>query len=205
MIALLIVALAVVAVAAVFGVKMISSSRGRKRQEALARARRAAAAADARKAEEQRRAWAAMAGDDELTSVMPAIKLPWPTQTTLEDPRGYPDLDRDYPDFDRSVAAFEPGDYPAFARPPQPWPEAEEPWSGPDPAGEPALGSEEYILPPTRSPEYPSRGGDHIVPPPRSVEYPVRGGDYPVRAADRAHRRVGQGSHRGGHAKRRRG
>jgi type II secretory pathway pseudopilin PulG len=207
MIALLIVALAVLAMAAVLGVKMTSRTRARKRQEELAAAQRAA---EARRAEEQRKAWVAMQGDDELTSVMPAIKLPWPTQTVLEDPRGYPDLDRDYP-FDRTPATFEP-DYPVFPEA-HPFAAEEDSWPGGGlPRAEVAAAgprdedypAEEYIVPPARSAEYPSRGGDHIVPPQHSVEYPARGGEYPVRASDRAHRRVGQGSHRGGHAKRRR-
>jgi type II secretory pathway pseudopilin PulG len=206
MIALLIVAFAVVAVAAVLGATMISRSRGRKRREELARARQAAAER-ARQQQEARRAWVA-AGDDDLTSVMPAIKLPWPTQTALDDPRGYPELDPEYPDFDRSVIAFEP-DYPWT---PQPQPQALAAHAAPPPRAEAppwpdaVPRDEEYIVPPARAAEYPSRsGGDHIIPPPRPVEYPSRGGEYPVRASDRAHRRVGQGSHRGGHAKRRRG
>jgi type II secretory pathway pseudopilin PulG len=190
MIALLIVALAVLALAAVLGVT-IFRSRERKRQEERARSRRAAAT-QARKAEEARRAWAS-GNDDELTSVMPAIKLPWPTQTAMEDPpRGYPELERDYPDFDRNVAAFEPDWLETAFRPEE------------APAAPERPRDEDYIVPPARAA---SLGGEHILPPPRPAEYPARGAEYPVRAGDRAHRRgVGQGSHRsGGHAKRRRG
>ena len=118
MILLFIVVAVVVAAAAVYLAAKITRSRAHDREERLARSQQAAAVARARAAEKQRQIWDD--SGDELTSVMPAIKLPWPTQAPVEDPRGYPDLGQDYPAFDtapppRPVFDAAGQDYPEFA------------------------------------------------------------------------------------------
>jgi hypothetical protein len=132
MIVLLIAALAAAALLA--GGVTIARSRARERQrhDRQHRARVATAAAEARAEEERRRA--TLEASDALTSVMPAIRLPWPKQPQEPAPHddGYPSL-RDWPRFpaavpfqareepERASAPTRPAEQLAPAPPPPGW------------------------------------------------------------------------------------
>jgi hypothetical protein len=261
MIALLVVAIAAVAVLAYAGNRMARSRarqrREHERRERLAHdARMAAAQAAAARVQDDRRRPDRLDEDDALTSVMPAIKLPWPTTPPLIERHGpsYPAFGSStrFQDFDRDAAypAFDGGDgqagysgdrdfdagYPEFS--------AGTPFQADDePAGHTGSGYpsddhdryDDHYLDDTSlyrtgpagqdtrpggewdeqpgPPLYPGRSGsggwpnDHIVPSPRPGEHlapAARPGEHNA-PGDRARKRVGQGNHRGGHAKRRRG
>jgi hypothetical protein len=226
MILLLIVAVAAIALVVVFGLK-ITRTRSRQRQERLVSSRRAAAAAEAQAAtrsrEQRRRDWDD--ADDALTSVLPAIKLPWPTQLPGAASNGHPDLDGEYPGFSaltpfdaapyRDVPPYDAGAYDSGAYDsgePEPEhfdqipPGAER---GPFDPVVPGQRPEEYRLPrrgPGQRPAQPAPAEDFMIPYPRSDE-PVPAaipGEHGT-AAERARKRANaHGSHRGGHAKRRR-
>src|SRR5579875_2620983 len=127
MILLLIAAIAAIALLVFLGLKR-PRARARQRSEELAGARRAAAAAAeartvARDEDDRRRNWA---DADALTSVIPAIRLPWPTQLPGSPGNGYPDLDGEYPAFSQQT--------PFGAEPRKPAPEPFDPgpsWSAP--------------------------------------------------------------------------
>jgi type II secretory pathway pseudopilin PulG len=226
MILLLIVAVAAIALVVMFSLKM-TRTRSRQRQERLAKERRAAAAAEARSRAQRRRGWDD--ADDALTSVIPAIKLPWPTQLPGTAGNGYPDLDGEYPGFS-ALTPFDAAPYnpPVFdPGPPEPEYFDEEPeffdQAPPDPAAAgpefadrepfepvvPGQRPEEFRLPRRGAGQYPAQAGspeDYMIPVPRSDEavpaaFPGEHGT----AADRARKRASaHGNHRGGHAKRRR-
>ena len=227
-----------------------------------------AQAARARAEQEQRRS-ATYNEDDALTSVMPAIKLPWSSASPLADRRddgysgfggtgynphtvftdGYPqpssggngyqnrdragsyaDLDADYPAFS-ALTPFQADEDPARPAPaPDHRPAAGHRPAAQYPGSQPGMPDEvagnggrfgEFRNPPA----YPverfglgHRPGDQAMPGPRPGDYDIprsrpaerlapaaRPGEQHDNVADRAHRRAGQGSHRAGHAKRRRG
>jgi len=196
MIVLLIAALAVIALVAA-GASWIAGSRTRARRDRdrdhLDRARRAAAAAQAQAQEERRRADAE--ASDALTSVIPAIRLPWRNQ-----PPGIAAYD-EHPAVPR-------GDYPAFSATP-PFRADEEPdWypgTGRGPGDRELGGFAGY---PGEGGGAPDGAAARAVPAPRPAErHPAaQAAQAEHRAvADRPHRRAAAGSHRGGHAKRRRG
>lgn len=83
MIIVLLLVLAVVAALAVAGV-MMARSRSRQRQQQVRDSRQAAARAAAQQAQQDRRQAQPDGDDDELTSVMPAIKLPWTTAPSAD-------------------------------------------------------------------------------------------------------------------------
>ena len=119
MIVLLIAALAAAALLAGGVTIARSRARDRQRRDRQHRTRMAAAAAAARAEEERRRA--ALEASDALTSVLPAIRLPWPRQP--QGPAPHDDLYRspdDYPQFPAAVpfqAQEEPERTPAPAYP----------------------------------------------------------------------------------------
>jgi type II secretory pathway pseudopilin PulG len=182
MIVLFIAVLAVAALLLAGGIAIARPrARERQRRERLDSARLAAAAA-ARAEEERRRA--AFEASDALTSVLPAIRLPWLTQPPRAgrpgDGRASPD--GDYPQFP-AAAPFPAADEPAWYRDEnRPAYAAGRPAPPARPAG------------PAGSPPWP---GEYPGSAPRPAEHGAPG--------DRPRSRAGQGSHRGGHAKRRRG
>lgn len=209
---------AIAGIALVAAAVMITRTRARGRREEQARQDAAARARAAARAEDQRRR-ALDNEDDQLTSVLPAIRLPWPTQFSAPREPGYPDLDGEYPQFS-TLAPFQasPADAaPAEARwPPAdpvpaepPWPPAAPPaWSG-----QPGQQDSQFGLPPRQAPADPA-------PYPAAPAWDERPGPAPAQdgrmapaavpaeyaaAAERARRRPTHGSHRGGHARRRRG
>jgi type II secretory pathway pseudopilin PulG len=229
MFVLLIAAIAVIALVA--AVMMITRTRARGRQDQM-RARQAAAAQAraAAQAEEHRRRRALDDEDNLLTSVIPAIRLPWPTQLSAPREPGYQDLDGEYPQFS-TVTPFHtgPADEPP-ARPP--WPPAEpvaEPVGGPiDGYGQPDRRENGQLVPPPRwqpaaAEQYPADPDEYPVDP---DQYPAAPAIWDERlrpapgrdarmtpapvpaehaaALERARRRPTHGSHRGGHARRRR-
>ena len=185
MIVLLIAALAIAALLLVGGNRIARSrARERQRRERLDSARQAAAIAEARAQEERHRASAD--ASDALTSVMPAIKLPWPTQPPGS-PRsdGYQAFDNNYPEFS-ALAPFHAEEWPA------------------DHSAAGQIGAAGY---PGEYAGPPGHAGERTGPGTRPAEYAVpnpRAGEHDAQA-DRPRKRAGQGSHRGGHAKRRRG
>jgi hypothetical protein len=187
MIVLLIAALAVVALVAAGG-SWIAGSRTRARRDRdhdrLDRARRAAAAARTQAEEERRRA--DVEASDALTSVIPAIKLPW---------RGQPPGIAAY---DEHPAAPR-GDYPAFSATP-PFRADEEPgWYPGTGRGMADRGPGGFAGYPGEPGGAPDGAAGRAVPAPRPAER-----HSAAQAAQAEHRAVAD-SHRGGHAKRRRG
>ena len=183
MIVLLVAALAVVALLAAGG--WIARSRARQRRARLDSARRAAAAAEARAEQERRRA--AAEASDALTSVIPAIRLPWPTElpgAAAAQGDGYGAFRGDYPAFS-ALAPFRPEEEPGGGYPGDPQ------------AGYPEQYADELA-------QAPDRVAGRGVPAPRPAERTARPAEHST-AADHQRRRAVQGSHRGGHAKRRRG
>jgi hypothetical protein len=200
---------AIAGIALVTAAVMVVRVRSRGRRDRLAR-QNAAAQAQARaraaaQAEQQRRR-AQDDPDDELTSVIPAIRLPWPTQLSAPREHGFPDLDGEYPQFS-ALSPF-------HASPAGPAP-AEAPWY------RPARRDDAQTVPPPRPeaaapPPYPA-----TPPPPaawteRPLPVPAQDGRMApaavpaehaehTAAVERARRRPTHGSHRGGHARRRRG
>jgi hypothetical protein len=135
MILLLIAAIAAIALLAALGLK-VTRAHARQRREELASARRAAEAshlaaeAAARAEDERRQAWA---DADALTSVIPAIRMPWPTQLPGSQSHGYPDLDGEYPGFSTRTpfgAAPVRGNGKAGGAPPGPAPQVPPPRAG---------------------------------------------------------------------------
>jgi type II secretory pathway pseudopilin PulG len=116
MLVLLIAALAAAALLA--GGVTIARSRAREQQrrDRQHRARIAAAAAASRAEEERRQA--ALEASDALTSVLPAIRLPWPRQPQGPGPHDdrYPSFG-DYPQFPAAVP-FKAQEEPERTRPP---------------------------------------------------------------------------------------
>jgi hypothetical protein len=237
MIVLLIAALAVAALLAGGSWIARSRARQRRRRERLSGARQAAAAAEARAESERRRA--AMEASDALTSVIPAIKMPWPTQPPGIGGHGdgYGDFRADYPAFS-ALAPFPAGEEPAGYAAAGYGPDGRGPdgrgpdGRGPDGRGPDGRGSdgrepvgrgpdgrglaefaagypgEQAAAPdpaaghaagawPDERMTPPARPGERMVPSPRQGEH--------GQAADHPRRRAVQGSHRGGHGKRRRG
>ena len=188
MLVLLIAALAAAALLA--GGVTIARSRARERQrrDRQHRARMAAAAAASRVEQERRRA--ALEASDALTSVLPAIRLPWPRQPLGSAPHD----DRDpalgeYPQFPAAVpfqAQEEPERTPAPAYP------AEQLAPAPPPS-EPGAAAP------------PPSGWRAPAPPPSEWTAPASPLAGRTAPADHPHRRPGHGAHRGGHAKRRPG
>ncbi len=117
MVVLLIAALAVVALLAGGSWIARSRARQRRRRARLSGVRQAAAAAEARAESERRRA--AMEASDALTSVIPAIKMPWPTQPPGIGGHGdgYGDFRSDYPAFS-ALTPFPAGKEPPATRQP---------------------------------------------------------------------------------------
>lgn len=185
MIVLLIAALAIAALLAGGITIARSHAREQERRDRLYRAELAAAAAESRAEEERRQA--ALAASDALTSVLPAIRPPRTGQPleSVPDDGGSPSLS-DYPRFPAAVP-FQAQDESAWHR--------DEMRGRYAPAGLGANGQAE-------------RPGEHPAPP----AFPVQSAPAPAHPAEpvpvpaeRSHRRTGSGSHRGGHAKRRRG
>jgi len=240
MFVLLIAAIAVIALVA--AIVMITRTRARGRQDQMmARQTAAAQARAAAQAEEQRRRRRALDDEDnQLTSVIPAIRLPWPTQLSAPREPGYRDLDGEYPQFS-TVTPFHgaPADEPP-AQPP--WPPAEpiaRPIGGPiGGRGQPDRRENGQLVPPPRPQpaardQYPAARDQY---PAARDEYPAGPDQYPpvpaiwderlrpapgqearmapasvpaehaehAAALERARRRPTHGSHRGGHARRRR-
>jgi hypothetical protein len=209
MFVLLIVAIAGIALVATV---MITRRHARDRRDRLARqtaAAQARAEAQARavQAREQRRR--ALAGaDDELTSVIPAIRMPWPKQLSAPREQASPDLDGEYPQFS-TLAPFQatPADAPwppAGRGRPGPWEDGRLVPPRPEPA-EPA-GPAPYPA----DPAAPAAWGERLRPaPPQDgcmapTAVPTEYAEYTA-AVPRARRRPTHGTHRGGHARRRRG
>ena len=206
---LLIAAIAVIALVA--AAVIMTRARARGRRDQLAR-QTAAAQARAARAEAQRRRVLDDA-DDELTSVIPAIRLPWPTQFSGPREPGYRELDGDYPQFS-SVAPFQGAPADAAPRFLEEAPGA--PWR---PAGRGQADRREdgRLIPPAR-PE-PAGPAQYPAPPAwndRPLPVPVPDARMApaavpaelaehAAAMERARRRPTHGSHRGGHARRRRG
>jgi hypothetical protein len=224
---LLIAAIAAIALAA--AMVTVTRARGRGRQDQLARQSAAVQARAAARAEDQRRR-AMHNADDELTSVIPAIRLPWPTQFAAREP-GYRDLDGEYPQFS-SLSPFQTAPADAAAAE-APWPPAargqQDQWDDARPD------RWDDARPDRWDDARPDRWDDgQLVPPPRPepagpAQYPATPAwderSRPVPAADprmapaavpaehaeyaaaveRSRRRPTHGSHRGGHARRRRG
>ena len=216
MILLLIAALAVVALLAGGIAITRSHTREQQRHERL-RTARLAAAAESRVREDRRRA--ALEASDAITSVLPAIRLP-----SLRQPQGLAADDDGYPSF---------GDYPRFPAETPFQAQDQSAWYRDEQAGRPAAGGHEANPEEERSSGYPGeRTARPAYPAEREAPaYPadpaVRGSwpDEPLQPASRPAeqmvpaprpggrsapadcppRRVGPGSHRGGHAKRRRG
>jgi type II secretory pathway pseudopilin PulG len=216
MIVLLIAALAIVALLAGGIAIARSHAREQQRGERLHVAR-LTAAAESRAEEDRRRA--ALEASDAITSVLPAIRLPWPRQ-----PQGLAAHDDGYPSF--GDAPRFPAATPFQARDQSAW-YRDEPADGlaagghqanPEeerPAGYPADRTARPAYPAERAaPGYPadrdepgswpdeplrpvSRPDEQMVPAPRPAGHSA--------PADCPPRRVAPGSHRGGHAKRRRG
>ena len=207
MFVLLIAAIAVIALVAAV-VLMITRTRARDRQDQQAR-QTAAAQARAAAAAQERRRRVLPDTDDELTSVIPAIRLPWATQFPAPREPGYRDLDGEYPQF----SALTP--FQADAAPGEPpWPAAARPgW-----ASQPGPRDDGRPLPPPRPqpgdqgsyPAAPSAWDEHPRPVPAPdarvtpAGVPAEHAEYAA-ALERARRRPTHGSHRGGHARRRRG
>ena len=189
MIVLLIAALAIAALLAGGITIARSHAREQERRDRLNRDRLAAAAAESRAEEERRQA--AVAASDALTSVLPAIRLPWTgqPQESAPDDGGSPSFS-DYPRFPAAVP-FQAQDEPAWHR--------DEMSGGYAAAGLGANGQ-------------PERSAGHPAEHPGPMAFPVQRAPAsahpaePVPApAEHSHRRAAPGSHRGGHAKRRRG
>jgi hypothetical protein len=228
MIVLLIAALALVAL--LVAGRRIARSRARERERRDRLAARRAAAQE--RAEHQRRR-AADDASDALTSVLPAIRLPWPTQQPGMGGyrHGYPDAHGDYAD--AGDYAGRPGDhagvgeydaggdhagmgehaevrggYPAFSDL-APFQAEEEPATldrRADGYGVSAGRADDYALPRGRADD------PYYAPPGRAADYSLpapRAGEHGLPAehgpGDHSRRRVAQGSRRGGHGKRRRG
>jgi hypothetical protein len=186
---------------------MAIRARGRGRRDRLDRQNTAtqARAWAAAQADEQRRR-AHDDADDELTSVIPAIRLPWPTQLTAPRVNGSPDLDGEYPQFS-TLTPFPAA--PANAAP------AEASWF------RPARRDDAQMVPPPRpepaapapypaTPPPPAAWGERPLPVPAQdgrmapAAVPAEHAEHAA-AVERARRRPAHGSHRGGHARRRRG
>lgn len=199
---------AIAGIAVVVAAVMITRTRARGRRDQQARQDAAAQARAAAQAEEQRRrAWDNE--DDLLTSVLPAIRLPWQTQMSAPREPGYHDLDGEYPQFS-TLTPFQAS--PVEAVP------AEPPWR---PAAPPAVGDQpsrredgQYGLPlrpapadPAPSPAAPAAWDERPRPAPAQDGRmaPAAVPAEHAAAAERPRRRPTHGSHRGGHARRRRG
>lgn len=223
---------AIAGIALVAAAVMITRTRARDRRDRLDRLARQNAAAQARaaaQAEAQRRR-ALDNEDDLLTSVLPAIRMPWQTQLSAPREPGYPDLDGGYPQFS-ALAPFQAA--PVDAAPAEaPWPPAEAPrspaeapWAHAIPPAEPPAGrgrpghwdDGQFGLPLRREPEDPDRypaapaawdERPRPVPAPDGrmapAAVPAEHAEHAT-MAERARRRSTHGSHRGGHARRRRG
>ena len=219
MIVLLIAVLAIAGLltAGVMIVRSHAHERQRQRRDDLRRSRLAAVAAAESRAEEERHQ-AAIEASDAITSVLPAIRLPW-TRHPLEaarDDAGYPSFG-DYPGF--------PAPVPFQARREPAWYRDEIPasYAGADhgaggeaeyPAGYPAERSAPGHPAGRTAPGYPAERGAPAGHPaegtapglwPNEPPRPATGLAEPSGPADRAHRRAGTGGRRGGHAKRHRG
>lgn len=163
MIVLLIAALAAAALLAGGVTIARSRARGRQRRDRQHRARMAAAAAAAARAEEERRR-AALEASDALTSVLPAIRLPWPRQPQGPAPHDdlYPSPD-DYPQFPAAVpfqAREEPERTPAPAYPAERLAPAPPP-SEPAPPAPPLAGHRSPADHPHRRPGHGAHRGGH--------------------------------------------
>ena len=188
MIVLLIAALAIAALLAVGITIARSHAREQERRDRLHR-NRLAAAAESRAEEERRQA--ALAASDALTSVLPAIRLPWTGQPqgSVPDDGGSPSFS-DYPRFPAAVP-FQAQDESGWHR--------DEMTGRYAAAGLGANGQAERSS---------GRPAEHPGPPALQVQRASAPGHpaEPVPApAEHSHRRAGPGSHRGGHAKRRHG
>jgi hypothetical protein len=198
---------AIAGIALVAAAVLAIRARGRGHRDRLARqdaATRARARAAAR-AEAQRRR-AQDDADDELTSVIPAIRLPWPTQLSAPREHGSPDLDGEYPQFSTLTPfpAAPVGAAPAEA----PWYRAARPDDAqmvPPPRPAPAVPA-----PYPAAPLPPAAWGERPLPVPAQdarmapAAVPAEHAEH-ADAVERARRRPTHGSHRGGHARRRRG
>ena len=187
MIVLLIAALAIAALLAGGITIARSHAREQERRDRLHRGRLAAAAAESR-AEERRRA--ALAASDALTSVLPAIRLPWTGQPQGSVPDDGSPSFSDYPRFPAAVP-FQAQDQSASY--------GDEMTGGYAPAGLGANGQRERVS--GRPAEHP---GPPAFPVQRASSAAHPAGPVPG-PAERTQRRTGPGTHRGGHAKRRRG
>jgi type II secretory pathway pseudopilin PulG len=162
MIVLLIAALAAVALLAGGGSIARSRAREQQRRDRQHRARMAAAAAASRAEEERRRA--ALEASDALTSVLPAIRLPWPRQP--QGPAPHDDLDSslgDYPQFPAAVpfqAQEEPERTPSRAYPADRLAPAPPP-SEPAPPAPPLAGRKSPADHPHRRPGHGTHRGGH--------------------------------------------
>jgi len=225
MIVLLIAVLAIAALLAGGAAIVRSHARERRRREQLHRTRLAAVAAAESRAQEERHQ-AALEASDALTSVLPAIRLPWARHPLDDAPdhESYPSFS-DYPGFP-VAAPFQAQEEPAWFRDEKPAPYAGADY-GPDeqaeypadyPAGSAAPGYPAGSLAPDypvgrTTPGYPAERGvptgylaDGAAPghwPSEPAASATHGAERSG-PADRPHRRTGSGSHRGGHAKRRR-
>ena len=191
MIVLLIAALAIAALLTGGITIARSHAREQERRDRLHRGRLAAAAAESR-AEERRQA--ALAASDALTSVLPAIRLPWTGQPQGSVPDDGSPSFSDYPRVPAAVP-FQAQDQPASY--------GDEMNGGYAPAGLGANGQAERAsgrpAEHPGSPAFPVQRASSAAHPAEPVPGPVPG------PAERTHRRTGPGSHRGGHAKRRHG